>query len=510
MTVTTSSDLSAIISELKRALGDEYVMTEYHQRAIRTASASPFGLHLWQDALPDIVVMPASTEEVVAVVKAANKYGVPIVPRGGGAGLADGAQPLKRGIIVDIKRMCEILEIDDEDMTVTVQPGINMQELNKVLRPLNLFYPDDPASYPVNAVGGRIGCSGWSLIGSGYGHLPNLVCSMEVVTPTGDVIRVGEGGGRKIRKSSVGYRIKDLFIGHQGTLGITTEVTLDLSPRPEAELPVFFACRSFEDAHKILYAFNHSGIRSIAGMFAFDEWKVDFLRRDDEAWIPLPDWTKSAVAVCLYGTKDEVEGVKQRVFDIGEANGGVYMGREISEGDWASRHDRYHLAYHGRDRDRTKIKLLSWSCEDAALTWSQLPAVRLKWHAIIKELTDKHPEHFDDWGIFFDIGNPFRAWGDYLSEIDIGVNEQEMTPEIWADWVEAKKQIARVSIEHGGSISMAHGGTREGEVDVACYEELAEGQFDLMKRIKKMLDPNNIMNPGKYNLDDAYTEEAQA
>jgi glycolate oxidase len=333
---------------------------------------------------------------------------------------------------------------------------------------------------------------------------------MEVVTPTGEVIRVGEGGGRKIRKSSVGYRIKDLFIGHQGTLGITTEVTLDLAPRPEAEYPVFFATRSFDDAHKILHGFNHSGIRSIAGMFAFDEWKVDFLRRDDEAWIPLPEWTKAAVAVCLYGTNEEVEGVKQRVIDIGESAGGVYMGREISEGDWASRHDRYHLAYHGRDKDKSKIKLLSWSCEDASITWSQLPEVRLKWHAVIKELTDKHPEHFDDWGIFFDIGNPFRAWGDYLSEIDIGVNEQEMTPEIWADWIEAKKEIARISIEHGGSISMAHGGTREGEVDVATYEELAEGQFDLMKKIKRLLAPTNIMNPGTYNLDDAYTEEGQA
>ena len=83
-----------------------------------------------------------------------------------------------------------------------------------------------------------------------------------------------------------------------------------------------------------------------------------------------------------------------------------------------------------------------------------------------------------------------------------------MTAEIWADWVEAKRQIARVSVESGGSISAAHGGTREGEVDVACFEELKDGQFELMKKIKKMLDPNNIMNPGKYYLDLAYGEEA--
>jgi len=98
---------------------------------------------------------------------------------------------------------------------------------------LNLWFPDDPASYPVNVLGGRIGTGGWSLVGGGYGHIPDNVISMEVVLPTGAVIRVGEGGGRKIRKSSSGFRLKDLFIGHQGTLGICTEVTLDLAPRPK-------------------------------------------------------------------------------------------------------------------------------------------------------------------------------------------------------------------------------------------------------------------------------------
>ena len=508
MTVITHPGLAPAIQELRQALGSDHVLTDHHQRAIRTTNASPMGLHLWNDLLPDVVVMPASTAEVAAVVKIANKYLIPVVPRGAGAGLADGATPARRGIVVDIKRMHEILEVDDEDMTVTVQPGINMQELNKVLRPLNVWFPDDPASYAVNVLGGRIGAGGWSLIGTGYGHVPDLVCSMEIVTPTGDIIRVGAGGGRKIRKSSVGFRLKDLFIGHQGTLGICTEVTLDLAPRPEAQLPVFFATRSWEDAHRIALAYNKSGLRCLSGVVMFDEAKVRFLRRDDEAWIPLPTWVNSAVATISYGTEAEVEAARARIFEIGKAGGGTYMGQEISEGDWASRHDRYHLAYHGRVEGQ--IRLMSWSCEDAAITWSQLPNVKRRWHEIANALIAKHPEHFDNWGMFTYTGNPFRPWGDYLTEIDIGVNELEMTPEIWRSWVQAKTEIARVAVQSGGSISAAHGGTREGEVDVACYEELADGQFDLMKRIKKMLDPNNVMNPGKYHLDEAYTEEEQA
>lgn len=504
--VIVHEGIEGAIADLRLALGSDYVLTEYYHRAIRTASAAPFGLHLWQDTLPDVVVRPGSSGEVVEIVRIANQWKVPIVPRGAGAGLADGAMPLKRGIVVDIKRMHEILEIDEENHTVTVQPGINMMELNKVLRPLNLWFPDDPASYPVNVLGGRIGTGGWSLVGGGYGHIPDNVISMEVVLPTGVVIRVGAGGGRKIRKSSTGFRLKDLFIGHQGTLGICTEVTLDLAPRPQAELPVFFAMRSWEDAHRLTLALGNSGLRTLCGVFQFDERKVDFLRRDDEAWIPLPEWVQAATGAICYGTEAEVEAAKKTIFEIGLANGGTYLGQEMSEGDWASRHDRYHLAYHGRSKGQ--IKLMAWSIDDCAIPWSELPAVKKRWYEIADALVAKHPDHFDIWGMFMYTNNPFRPWGDHLAELDLGINELEMTPEIWKVWIEAKTEIARVAVQHGGSVSACHGGTREGEVNVSCYEELAEGQFELMKQIKRLLDPNNIMNPGKYNLDEAYGGEA--
>lgn len=502
MSTIVHEGLDGAITDLRSALGTQYVLTEPYHRAIRSASAAPFGVHLWQDTLPDVVVRPSSTAEVVEVVRIANQWRVPIVPRGAGAGLADGAMPLKRGIVVDIKRMHEVLEIDDENHTVTVQPGINMMELNKILRPLNLWFPDDPASYPVNVLGGRIGTGGWSLVGGGYGHIPDNVVSMEVVLPTGTVIRVGEGGGTKVRKSSTGFRLKDLFIGHQGSLGICTEVTLDLAPRPEAEFPAFFAMRSWEDAHRLTLALGKSGLRTLCGIFQFDERKIDFLRRDDEAWIPLPQWVKGATGAICYGTEAEVNAAKSIIFDIATAHGGTYLGQEMSEGDWASRHDRYHLAYHGRSEGT--IRLLAWSIDDCAVPWASLPAVKKRWYEIADALVDKYPEHFDVWGMFMYTNNPFRPWGDHLAELDIGINELEMTPEIWHDWIEAKTEIARVAVQHGGSVSACHGGTREGEVNVSCYEELAEGQFDLMKQIKRLLDPNNIMNPGKYNLDEAY------
>jgi glycolate oxidase len=493
------------VAALRGALGEQFVLLEAHHRAIRAGSCAPFPLHRWKEHMPDAVVMPGSRDEVVEVVRIANRYGIPIVPRAAGTGLADGAMPMRRGIVVDIKRMREILEIDEENMTATVQPGLNMMELNKVLAPLDLWYPDDPASYPVSVIGGRIGSGGWSLLGAGYGHVPNLVMSMEVVLPTGKVVRVGEGGGRKIRKSSVGFRLKDLFIGHQGTLGIVTEATLDLVPRPEAEFPAFFAYDSFAQAHANAYQMSRTGLKTLSGIVMFDEHKVEFLRRDDEAWIPLPEGVKAAIATICYGAEAEVEAARGRLFEVAAAGGGRYLGQELSEGDWASRHDRYHLAHHGRRADG-QVVLMSWHCEDAAVNHSALPTVQRRWHEIAERYIRAYDGIFDDWGMFMYTNNPYKPWGDYLTEIDIGINELDMTAELWSAWVEMKREIAQVVLDVGGSISACHGGTREGDVELACRSELAEGQFDLMKDIKRMLDPANIMNPGKYLLDEAYEE----
>ena len=125
------------IEELRRIVGDRNVLTELHERAIRAATPFPFRIDRWQDYLPDIIVMPGSTEEVSEMLKFANTYGIPIVPRAGGTGLNDGAVPLRKGIVLDIKRMNEILEVDSENMTATVQAGINNQELSRALKPLD-------------------------------------------------------------------------------------------------------------------------------------------------------------------------------------------------------------------------------------------------------------------------------------------------------------------------------------------------------------------------------------
>jgi glycolate oxidase len=494
-----------VLDELVQICGEEHVFTGASARFNRARVPSPFPVHRWDDYVPDAVVLPTSAAQISEVVKLANRERIPVVPRAGGTGLTDGAVPLEHGIMVDVKLMNRILELDLEDRTVTVEPGINMLKLSEELEPHGFIYPDDPASYPCSLVGGRIGTSGWSLIGGRYGHTRDLVVSFEIVLPTGEIIRVGDGGGRKVRKSSSGYQLKHLFMGHQGTLGIVTEATLELVKRPEAEFSAFFAYPAYLDAWKATGDFARSGAATLAGVVLFDEWKLAYLRRDDEAYIPQPERVQAVVAVALYGNADEVKASAKRMMRIGRDSGGQYLGDEISQGDWASRHDRYATPLHGRLRDGQVVPM-SWHCEDASILYSQLPAVREKWHAIAAGLRERF-DMFDDWGMFAYTNGAFKPWGDYLTEIDIGIWEMQWDEASWAAWVDAKREIARVAIEHGGSISACHGSCREGEVDLVP-EELGGG-FEVMKTIKRALDPNNVMNPGKYLLDQAYEHDVR-
>ena len=155
-----ADDLEVVIRALRTVLADDQILTSRTDRFNRARVPAPFPVHRWGERVPDLAVLPTSTEQVAAVVKIANDLRVPVVPRDGGTGLTDGAVPLRGGIVIDVKRMNEVHELDLVNRTVTVGTGISMLKLNEQLARHGLFYPDDPASYPCSLVGGRIGTGG--------------------------------------------------------------------------------------------------------------------------------------------------------------------------------------------------------------------------------------------------------------------------------------------------------------------------------------------------------------
>ena len=287
------------------------------------------------------------------------------------------------------------------------------------------MFPDDPASYPCSMVGGRIGTSGWSLIGARYGHTRDLVCSMEVVLP--DRRR---HPGRRGRRSEAAEGVERVhaeaaFFGHEGTLGVVTEATLELVPRPQVEFAAFFGYRDYQTAWHSTGALAKSGFATLAGVVLFDELKLAYLRRDDEAYIEQPDWLLSVVAVAMYGNEAEVVPAAREIMRIGRESGGTYLGDEVSArvtGPPATTGTRSRCT---AGCAAARWCPMSWHCEDAALNYSVLPRVREEWHAIADRYIRRYGI-FDDWGIFAYTNGAYKPWGDYLVEIDIGIWEQKL------------------------------------------------------------------------------------
>lgn len=470
-------------------------------RVNRTRVPAPFPVHRWREFVPDIVVLPKTSAEVAHIVQIANRFRVPVVPRAGGTGLADGAVPLHGGIVLDVKRMNAIVEMSEADRTIRVQAGINMQRLNNWLLPFGYIYPDDPSSYPCAMVGGRIGANGWSYLAGRFGHTRDLVVSLQVVLPTGEVVELGDGGGRRVRKSSTGFQLKQLFIGHQGTLGIVTEATLELVKRPEAQFVASFGYPDFASAYAAGGALARSGLATLAGATFTDERHLDFVRRIDPSTAVETGVASVATAV-LYGVSAEVRAASEVVMGIGAASGGTFLGDAESERDWSMRHTPPISPLHGRLPSGEPV-VMSWHVQDAACPYETLPRLHDDWHGIMDRYVERYGI-FDDWGMAFYTNAAYKPWADFAATLEAGIWEQELDDERWEAWIACERELSLATIRHGGSISAAHGSTRPGTVDAMPIE--LGNAFDLMKRVKVMLDPHYVMNPGKFLLDDAYAD----
>ena len=229
----------SVKQELAAIVGPAYIRDDEASRVAHSYDATPM-----LQALPDAVIYPSGTEEVSRIMQVLSRHKIPVVSRGSGTNLAGGTVPVAGGVVMVMHRMNRILELDLENLTAVVQPGLITREFMAEVERHGLFYPPDPSSMAVSTIGGNIAEGSGGLRGLKYGTTKDYVIGLEAVLASGEIIRTGG----KLMKDVAGYDLTKLLVGSEGTLAIITEATLKLIPPPEAKRTMLAMFRSLDDA----------------------------------------------------------------------------------------------------------------------------------------------------------------------------------------------------------------------------------------------------------------------
>ncbi|MFZ7946315.1 glycolate oxidase subunit GlcD [Neobacillus sp. 19] len=418
-------------------------------------------------SMPDAVVSPRNTQEVSEILKVCNEYKVPIVPRGSGTNLCAGTCPTEGGIVLLFKHMNNILEIDEENLTITVQPGVITLDMIHAIEEKGLFYPPDPSSMKISTIGGNINENSGGLRGLKYGVTRDYVIGLEAVMPNGDIIRTGG----KLAKDVAGYDLTRLFVGSEGTLGIITEATLKLIPMPETRKTML-----------ALYQDLNAAAKSVSKIIAnkIIPTTLEFLDQptlqvvEDFAQIGLPTNVQAVLLIEQDGPVEVVESDMKKIADVCKQENAVsiQVAATEEEADALRTARRAALSAVARLKPTTIL-------EDATVPRSEI-ANMVK---AINEITEKYQLTICTFGHAGD-GNLHPTCATDAR------NHEEM------ERVEkAFAEIFEKAIELGGTITGEHG-VGAMKAPYLEWKLKAEG-IAAMKAIKQAFDPNNIMNPGK-------------
>jgi len=418
-------------------------------------------------SMPDAIVSPRNTEEVSAILKICNQYGVPIVPRGSGTNLCAGTCPTEGGVVLLFKHMNQILEIDEENLTITVQPGVITLDLINAIEAKGLFYPPDPSSMKISTIGGNINENSGGLRGLKYGVTRDYVIALEAVLPNGDIIRTGG----KLAKDVAGYDLTRLFVGSEGTLVVITEATLKLIPMPETRKTML-----------ALYQDLSAAARSVSKIIAnkIIPTTLEFLDQatlkvvEDFAQIGLPTDVQAVLLIEQDGPPEVVERDIEKIAEVCKQEDAVSIQIAATEDEAMALRTARRAALSAVARLAPTTIL-----EDATVPRSEI-ANMVK---AINEITEKYQLTICTFGHAGD-GNLHPTCATDAR------NHEEM------ERVEkAFAEIFEKAIELGGTITGEHG---VGAMKAPYLEwKLKKEGISAMMGIKQAFDPNNIMNPGK-------------
>lgn len=437
------------------------MLTEEHDLYSYAYDAS-FGVHL-----PDLVVQPQTATQIASIMQLANREKIPVTPRGHSTSLSGGPLPVQGGIVLDLSRMNDKLEIHREDLVAVVSPGVLTADIHKAAEAVGLMYPPDPSSSHVSTIGGNLAENSGGPRGLKYGVTKDYVLGLEVVTPQGNIVRTG---GRTV-KNVTGYDLTKLIVGSEGTLAIITEATLRLIPKPpatEALMAVFDDL--VESGHAISRTLS-SGILPVkmemmdqASIIAVEQFKPSGLPVDAAAIVIIEvDGHPAAV-------KDEIQQVADICRNLGARDVKVAQTAEERAQLWFGRKQ---VSPAIAQIKPTKIS------EDATVPRSKIPEL----FARLQGIRDQYGIHLVVFGHAGDGNLHPNIVADARDKAEMKRVEQ------------AVSDIFAAAVELGGTLSGEHG---IGTMKAAFMEmELGKDGVDLMKRIKEAWDPHNILNPGK-------------
>ena len=453
-----------ILTRLKEIAGSKNVLTE-------TDAMQPYSHDEVTDPayhhMPEAVVFAESAHQAAAIVQLANEYHFPVVPRGAGTGLACGAVPIYGGIVLSLEKMNHILEINTDSLYAVVEPGVRTSDLQKAAEEKGLFYAGDPCSGDSCFIGGNIATNAGGNRAVKYGTTRHQVYSIEIVNPTGRIVQLGA----RLQKQSTGYCLDQLVIGSEGTLGIITKATLKLLPKPRYKLDLLAV---FDDTAASIGVVNKiikAGITPTCVEF-MDNITIKSVERYLNETLQGSD-TGNYLIVEVEGTSEDDLDDKAIVLDeLCTASGASSVLVADPARIWQAR-----KAF----AEAVRAESLIVCKEDVVVPVDQEPRLLAR----ILELARKY-------GLITRIASHA---GDGNIHLNILKNE-DLTYEQWEEKVsENQQELYRFIYQLGGRLSGEHG---IGSKRKALMEEFTNpDELAMMRAVKKALDPNNILNPGK-------------
>ncbi|MDX9871523.1 MAG: FAD-linked oxidase C-terminal domain-containing protein [Clostridia bacterium] len=453
----------SVKEEITQIVGAENVLTEQEDLMCYAFDAAP-GL---SKHMPEIVVCAQSKEQISKLVQLAAAHKIPLYTRGGGTNLTGGALPVANGIVLSLLKMNKILEVDAENLTATVEPGVVIYELLEVLEPYGLMYPPDPGTVNTATMGGSAAENSGGLRGLKYGVTKNYVIGLEAVFADGSIARFG---GKTVKNVS-GYDMVSLLVGSEGTLGIITELTVKLIPIPEYRRSMLAV---FDDLDKAAQAIHDIIAHKVipATLEIMDKFTIRTV--ENYAKVGLPLEAEAVLLIELDGIKEAAEkeaGIVEEILKENMATE-IRVAKDDAERDaiWAAR--RAALPALVRIKPTTIL-------EDATVPRSKVPEMILA----LKEIAAKYD---------LTIGT-FGHAGDGNLHPTILTDEADKAE--MAKVEHAVDEIFQAALELGGTLSGEHG---IGLAKARYLEwEFGEAGVAILHKIKTALDPDGILNPGK-------------